>query len=93
MLDEHLYKADRAAAKSRGHLFSVATKEKRGARWIEVHTEIDDLHAAMMPAQNLLAYEVGIFVNGGFIYWTSIHPDLFNSTAINLRISGRDAQS
>jgi hypothetical protein len=34
------------------------------------------------------AYESGVFVRypkrGGFLYWTSLHPDLLNSTVLSI---------
>jgi hypothetical protein len=85
MATEHPYENDRAAAKARGHWFTVATKEKRGARWVDVHSEIADLHEAMIRARSLHAYEVSVFVRGGYIYWTTAHPEVFNSTVITMR--------
>ena len=85
MPDAELYEDDRALAHERGHRFDVATKDGRGKRWIEIDRSIADLHDAMVLARDTKAYETGVFLQG-FLYWTSIHPEVFNSTVIELRI-------
>jgi hypothetical protein len=85
MPDASLYENDRLLARERGHRFDVAKKDGRGMRWIDIQRNIPDLHDAMVLAQCTDAYETGVFQDG-FIYWTSAHPDLLNSTVITLRI-------
>jgi hypothetical protein len=77
------YANDRALARSHGHLFSVASKDGRGMPWQEVRRDIDDLDEAMHLARDLEVYEAGVFAHG---YWTSAHPDLFNSTVLTLNL-------
>lgn len=52
--------------------------------WQEVRRDIADLDEAMHLARGLAAYEAGVFAEGRFLYWTSAHPDLFNSTVLSL---------
>jgi len=80
------YANDRALAQSCGHLFSVVTKDGRGMPWQEVRRDIDDLDEAMRLARDLEVYEAGVFAHGRFLYWTSAHPDLFNSTVLTLNL-------
>ncbi|HZJ11366.1 MAG TPA: hypothetical protein VFD26_01780 [Methyloceanibacter sp.] len=54
--------------------------------WQEVHRDIDDLDEAMRLARDLEVYEAGVFAPGRFLYWTSAHPDLFNSTVLTLNL-------
>lgn len=84
--DPETYAKDLAIARSRGHLFFVATKDGRGLRWRDARLDIADLDEAMRFARGLEAYEVGVFVQGGFLYWTSAHPDLLNSTVLTLML-------
>lgn len=79
---------DRALAHERGHRFDIARKDGRGTRWIEIERNVADLHDAMVLARDTKAYETGVFVQGGFLYWTSVHPEIFNSTVIEMRIEG-----
>jgi hypothetical protein len=81
MTTESSFDSDRALAKESGYVFRVMRKEKRGAPWMEVFADIDDLTKAMALAGEIEAYEVGILL-GGMIYWTSRWPDVFNSTVI-----------
>lgn len=76
------YANDRALARSHGHLFSVLSKDGWGMPWQEVRRDIDDLDEAMRLARDLEVYEAGVFAHGRFLYWTTAHPDLFNSTAL-----------
>ena len=80
--DPETYAKDLAIARSRGHLFFVATKDGRGLCWRDARLDIADLDEAMRFARGLEAYEVG----GGFLYWTSAHPDLLNSTVLTLML-------
>jgi hypothetical protein len=54
--------------------------------WQEVRRDIDDLDEAMRLARDLEVYEAGVFAHGGLLYWTSAHPDLFNSTVLTLNL-------
>src|SRR5438034_6180963 len=74
------------SAKSDSPRSIVWGQDGRGTRWIEIERNIADLHDAMVLANNTKAYETGVFVQGGFLYWTSVHPELFNSTVIKMRI-------
>ena len=80
------YAKDLVAARSRGHLFFVATKDGTGMRWRDARLDIADLDEAMRFARGLEAYEVGVFVQGGVLYWTSVHPGLLNSTVLTLNL-------
>jgi hypothetical protein len=71
-------------ARSRGLEFSVARKANRGAPWKTVFS-VDCLQTALDRARAEEDYEVAIFLEtrlGGFIYWTSKHPDVFNSSVL-----------
>jgi hypothetical protein len=64
--------------------FKVSRKEQRGAPWLGVF-EGEDLEEALSRARAETAYEAAVFVvtnSGGFIYWTSAAPDVFNSTVV-----------
>jgi hypothetical protein len=80
------YANDRTLARNRGHFFSVASKDGRGMPWQEVSRDIDDLDEAIRLARALEVYEAGVFAHGRFLYWTSAHPDLFNSTVLALSL-------
>jgi hypothetical protein len=54
--------------------------------WQEVRRDIADLDVAMRLARGLVAYEAGVFAGGRFLYWTSAHPELFNSTVLSLSL-------
>ena len=54
--------------------------------WQEVRRDIADLDVAMRLARGLAAYEAGVFAGGRFLYWTSAHPELFNSTVLSLSL-------
>jgi hypothetical protein len=86
MPEAELYKNDRALAREKGHRFDVARKDGRGMRWTDVELNISDLHDAMVLAHACKAYETGVSVQGGFLYWTSAHPEVFNSTVIKMKI-------
>ena len=83
------YEADRQAALRRGYRFFVAQKVERGSRWQHVRDDIADLHEAIVHAQSLTAHEVAVFVvrtGGGYIYWSSRQPDVYNTTVIAMEI-------
>jgi hypothetical protein len=71
----------------RRHLrFYVSRKEKRGAPWTKTFAT-EDIDLALERARTEDDYEVAVFVetaSGGFIYWTSKHPDVFNSTVLEI---------
>jgi len=83
------YDADREAAQQRGYRFFVAQKTERGARWQRVREDIADLHDAIVHARSLTAYDVAVFVvrtGGGYVYWRSRQPDVYNTTIITMEI-------
>jgi hypothetical protein len=89
MLNAESYENDRALAREKGDRFHVARKEGRGMPWRDIAEDIVDLHDAMTLADATQCYETGVFMDG-FLYWTSAHPDVFNSTVLMLRIDRRD---
>ena len=74
--------------------FSVATKDRKGAPWADHVAGIRDLRAAFADARATTGdvYESGVFVHfeqsGGFLYWTSIAPEVFNSSVLRLQPEG-----
>lgn len=68
--------------------FTIGTKEKKGGAWSNRRAEIFDLLGAFRAVQNTEAFEVAIFTsgrsNGSFIYWSSRHPEILNSSVICL---------
>jgi hypothetical protein len=68
--------------------FTIATKAKKGAAWANRRTEILVLLDAFRVARDIEASEVAIFTagrgEGAFIYWSSGHPEIFNSSVISL---------
>lgn len=78
--------ADLEVASERGLRFQVCRKTKSGAKWNAVF-ETQDLGVAVSRAQAERDYEVAVFVvtdSGGFQYWTSRHPEVFNSDVIHV---------
>jgi hypothetical protein len=78
--------ADVAIAVERGLRFQVCRKAKRGAQWV-AGFETQDLAGAVSRARTENDYEVAVFVvtdTGGFQYWTSRHPEVFNSDVIHV---------
>ncbi len=55
----------------------VAKRDAQGARW-ETVAELHDLEEAVAVAAEVDARQLAVFV-GGYFYWTSDDPDLFNS--------------
>jgi len=83
------YDTDRQIAHERGYRFFVAQKTERGGRWQHMRDDIADLHEAIVHARSLTAYEVAVFVvrtGGGYIYWSSRQPDVYNTTVITIEI-------
>lgn len=81
---------DAELAASLGLKFKVSRKEARGARWQTVEDNIDSLEYAVEKAKTIDDYESCVFVrqlSGGYIYWTSRHPDLLNSVVIKIEVS------
>lgn len=73
-------------ARRRQLRFYVSRKEKRGALWAKTFVT-EDLDLALQRARDGSGYEVAVFVetgSGGFIYWTSKHPEVFNSTVLDI---------
>ena len=73
-------------ARRRQLRFYVSRKEKRGAPWTKTFAT-EDIDLALERARIEAHYEVAVFVetaSGGFIYWTSQHPDVFNSTVLEI---------
>ena len=84
------YESDRLTAQNRGYLFFVAVKAEHGSQWAHVRDEIADLDEAMALARSQTAFEAAVYVvrtGGGYIYWSSRHPDVYNATVIELEIS------
>jgi len=47
----------------------------------------DDLDVALERARSEPDFETAVFVEaaaGGFLYWTSKHPDVFNSSVLEI---------
>ena len=75
---------DMDIARRRQLQFYVARKAKRGAQWIKTSVT-GDIDVALERAHTEDDYEVAVFVattSGGFIYWTSEHPDVYNSSVL-----------
>jgi hypothetical protein len=90
-MNPNQYEEDRILAKERGRPFEVVTKTSRGKRWQTVESGIEDLHDAMILTHQILGnyYQVGIFMQhetGGYLYWSSLDPDLLNSKIITMKI-------
>lgn len=76
--------SDVEMAKRRGLRFYVSRKAKRGGPWERLFAT-GDLDEALSRAQATHDHEVAVFVEsqfGGFLYWTSKHPETFNSVVI-----------
>lgn len=83
------YERDRAFALEKGYLFKVMTKEAQGKKWNTVRDKVSDLREAMLLAKSLDSFEVSIFTRNGFKYWSSLHPDLLNSTVLTMEITNK----
>jgi len=47
----------------------------------------DDLDAALERARSEREFETAVFMEaaaGGFLYWTSKHPEVFNSSVLEI---------
>jgi hypothetical protein len=82
---------DTQFAWSKGLKFEVTRKAARGARWLTVETDIEDLEQAIEKAKAVEDYESGVFVafppeRAGFLYWSSRYPDRFNDTVLTMEI-------
>ena len=78
---------DTEHAKLRGMTFKVVSKPGQGQRWQTIGQPVDDLSEAVALAKKVDAWESGVFTAGpeklaGFKYWSSHHPDLFNSIVV-----------
>ena len=78
---------DAQLARERGLRFEVTKKAGRGKRWETVASGVEDLIEAMSLAGQIRdTYESGVFASymgvGGFVYWTSLYPELLNSTIL-----------
>jgi hypothetical protein len=71
----------------RRHLrFYVSRKHRQGAPWARTFVT-DDLDAALERARAEQGFETAVFVesaSGGFLYWTSKHPEVFNSSVLEI---------
>ncbi|WP_157359871.1 hypothetical protein [Caldimonas brevitalea] len=87
ILDSPEFQAHRRIAETKERIFKVSTKEKKGAPWITVKTDISDLQEAMATALDCNTFETAVFFldqNGaGSMYWSSRHPNILNSTLID----------
>ena len=82
MVGSELPEGDEDAA--RELRFYVAKKFGQGKQWITVKRDLL-LPKAMVAARYTFAYEVGVFLesaSGGFLYWSSLHPDLYSSNVL-----------
>ncbi len=59
----------------------VAKRDAQGARW-ETVAELHDLEEAVAVAAEVDARQSAVFV-GGYFYWTSDDPDVFNSGVLS----------
>jgi len=80
-------KADAASAKRRGMTFTICHRDKPKAQWRDAEIGISDLIVALKRAAALDAFETAVFTAGpeplgGFMYWSSRHPEVLNSTVI-----------
>ncbi len=87
-VSEEALNEDARLARERDLKFDVTTKAGRGLRWEYVATDIEDLAEALALACGVSAYESGVFARyakwGRFLYWTSLQPDLLNSTVLSI---------
>jgi hypothetical protein len=74
---------DIAAAERHGLTFTVEQKAGRGQRWEDVRADIASPAEAVEHAHGITAWEVAVFTSDGFQYWSSRHPDCFNSDVIH----------
>ena len=76
---------DQPIATEKGLTFTVAKKEKKGAPWVDLKENIENLLEAFQFSISVESFEVAIFVVykfGGIHYWSSRHPEIFNSGAL-----------
>ncbi len=83
-----LQNSDIYLSKEKGLCFRVYTKLRKGESWL-AYTNNIDLPEAINIVSSILSqyYEVGVFREtsfGGVLYWTSITPDYFNSSAVTI---------
>ena len=71
--EEGKLEVDEQRAIKKGYTFDIATKQGRGKPWSMAHKNIISLKYAFKLAQEIEAYEVGVFFNGK-IYWKSSYP-------------------
>lgn len=81
--------ADDREAHRRGLRFDVATKPAPRQRWAQQMEAEAGLRQVMQRARAFvgLHHEVGVFVEGGFICWTSCMPDVLDSTVVSMEVS------
>ena len=77
---------DIVVARERRLVFEVVIKDQQGGAW-ETHSlhQGDLVEAFSFAVAVHDPFEVGIFMNtsaGGFKYWSSLKPLLFNSTVV-----------
>lgn len=78
---------DAERARQLGLTFAVAVEAGRGQPWRKVRESIEALRAAVQLATDERAWEAGVLTDGpshaaGSLYWTSRHPNLWNSTVV-----------
>ena len=78
-------------AQEQGLFFKVAAKGGRGQKWQYVGDGTHSLEVAVARAREMSGYESAVFLaaknGGGYLYWSSLSPELFNSTVIELAAS------
>jgi hypothetical protein len=65
-----------------GLTFKVAQKPGRHERWESVRSGIASPAESVEYARQVSAWEVAVFTSEGFQYWSSRHPECFNSPVI-----------
>ncbi|MEM7331303.1 MAG: hypothetical protein AAF490_04355 [Chloroflexota bacterium] len=74
--------ADVDLAFTYGYQFNVLQKNGRGKPWQTVFEDIPSLSEAMEKVTIIDAWETGVFTMEGTLYWSSLTPEVFNSTII-----------
>src|SRR5712692_4399926 len=71
-----------ADALHHGLTFKVLQKPARNQRWETMQSGCASPAEAVGYARQASAWEVAVFTSEGFEYWSSRHPECFNSSVI-----------
>lgn len=72
--------------------FEICRKDKQHGHWLTVREGIVSLQQAINGALRVPdAYEVAVYTDEGFIYWSTRNPEWFNTTVLEQgRLNDRD---